>query len=37
MTSGKPVLGSHIDALWRFARRVGLEAPKVREPLLYRS
>jgi CubicO group peptidase (beta-lactamase class C family) len=37
ITSGKPVLGPHLDALWRLFRRIGLEAPKVRDPQLYRD
>jgi CubicO group peptidase (beta-lactamase class C family) len=37
VTSGKPVLGPHLDALWRLVRRIGLEAPKVAEPELYRG
>ncbi len=37
ITSGKPVLGPHLDALWRLFRRIGLEAPKVAEPELYRD
>jgi hypothetical protein len=31
------VLGPHLDALWRLFRRIGLEAPKVRDPQLYRD
>jgi CubicO group peptidase (beta-lactamase class C family) len=37
ITSGKPVVGPHLDALWRLFRRIGLEAPKVDEPELYRD
>jgi CubicO group peptidase (beta-lactamase class C family) len=37
ITSGKPVLGPHLDALWRLFRRIGLEAPKVDEPELFRA
>lgn len=37
VTSGKPVLGPHLDALWRLVRRIGLEAPKVSTPVLYRG
>jgi CubicO group peptidase (beta-lactamase class C family) len=37
ITSGKPVLGPHLDALWRLFRRIGVEAPKVKEPALYRA
>jgi CubicO group peptidase (beta-lactamase class C family) len=36
ITSGKAVVGPHLDALWRFARRVGVEASRVAEPRLYR-
>jgi CubicO group peptidase (beta-lactamase class C family) len=35
ITSGKPVLGPHLDALWRLMRSIGLAAPKVAEPVLY--
>ncbi|HKC28784.1 MAG TPA: serine hydrolase domain-containing protein [Jatrophihabitans sp.] len=35
ITSGKPVLGPHLDALWRLFRQIGVEAPKVEEPDLY--
>jgi CubicO group peptidase (beta-lactamase class C family) len=37
MSSGKPVLGPHLDALWRLLRQIGQEAPKVPEPELYRD
>jgi CubicO group peptidase (beta-lactamase class C family) len=37
ITSGKPVVGPHLDALWRLVRRIGLEAPKVAEPQLYQA
>jgi CubicO group peptidase (beta-lactamase class C family) len=37
ITSGKPVLGPHLDALWRLFRRIGLEAPKVTDPELLRA
>jgi CubicO group peptidase (beta-lactamase class C family) len=37
VTSGKPVLGPHLDAIWRLFRQIGLEAPKVPDPELYRS
>jgi CubicO group peptidase (beta-lactamase class C family) len=37
LTSGKPVLGPHLGAHWRLVRRIGLEAPKVADPVLYRS
>lgn len=37
MTNGKPVLGSHLPALWNLTRRIGLEAAKVDEPELYRD
>jgi CubicO group peptidase (beta-lactamase class C family) len=37
ITSGKAVVGPHLDAVWRFARRVGVEAPRVAEPRLYQS
>jgi CubicO group peptidase (beta-lactamase class C family) len=36
ITSGKPVLGPHLDALWRLFREIGRAAPKVAEPVLYR-
>lgn len=35
ITSGKPVVGPHLDALWRLFRRIGVEAPKVKQPTLY--
>ena len=35
ITSGKPVVGPHLDALWRLFRRIGLEAPKVADPELF--
>jgi CubicO group peptidase (beta-lactamase class C family) len=37
ITSGKPVLGPHLGAHWRLVRRIGLEAPKVSDPQLYRA
>ena len=37
ITSGKPVVGPHLDALWRLFRRIGLEAPKVADPELFRA
>jgi CubicO group peptidase (beta-lactamase class C family) len=37
ITSGKPVLGPHLDALWRLFRQIGIEAPKVDEPGLLRD
>jgi CubicO group peptidase (beta-lactamase class C family) len=37
ITSGKPVVGPHLDALWRLFRRIGTEAPKVADPELYRD
>lgn len=37
ITSGKPVLGPHLDALWRLFRQIGQEAPKVAEPELLRA
>jgi CubicO group peptidase (beta-lactamase class C family) len=37
MTNGKPVLGSHLPALWHLTRRIGLETPKVSEPELFRG
>jgi CubicO group peptidase (beta-lactamase class C family) len=37
ITSGKPIVGPHLDALWLLVRRIGLEAPKVADPELYRS
>lgn len=36
VTSGKPVVGPHLDALWRLFRQIGREAPKVAEPELFR-
>jgi CubicO group peptidase (beta-lactamase class C family) len=36
ITSGKPVFGPHLDALWRLFRQIGREAPKVADPELYR-
>jgi CubicO group peptidase (beta-lactamase class C family) len=35
ITSGKPVLGPHLDALWWLFRRIGAEAPKVSSPALF--
>jgi CubicO group peptidase (beta-lactamase class C family) len=37
ITSGKPVVGPHLDALWRLFRRIGVEAPKVKQPALYQA
>jgi CubicO group peptidase (beta-lactamase class C family) len=37
ITSGKPVVGPHLDALWRLFREIGRAAPKVAEPELYRG
>lgn len=37
VTSGKPVVGPHLDALWRLFREIGRAAPKVAEPELYRD
>ena len=37
ITSGKPVVGPHLDALWRLFREIGRAAPKVAEPELYRA
>jgi CubicO group peptidase (beta-lactamase class C family) len=36
ITSGKPVVGPHLDALWWLFRVIGRAAPKVAEPELYR-
>jgi hypothetical protein len=30
------LVGPHLPYLWRLIRRIGVEAPKVAEPLLYR-
>jgi CubicO group peptidase (beta-lactamase class C family) len=35
ITSGKPVVGPHLDALWRLFREIGRAAPKVAHPDLY--
>jgi CubicO group peptidase (beta-lactamase class C family) len=35
ITSGKPVVGPHLDALWRLFREIGRAAPKVGHPDLY--
>jgi CubicO group peptidase (beta-lactamase class C family) len=37
VTSGKPVVGPHLDALWRLFREIGRAAPKVAEPELYQD
>jgi CubicO group peptidase (beta-lactamase class C family) len=37
ITSGKPVFGPHLDALWRLFRQIGREVPKVDEPELFRG
>ena len=37
ITSGKPVVGPHFDALWRLFRDIGRAAPKVADPVLYRD
>jgi CubicO group peptidase (beta-lactamase class C family) len=37
ITSGKPAVGPHLDALWRLVRQIGREAPKVADPVLYRD
>jgi CubicO group peptidase (beta-lactamase class C family) len=37
ITSGKPAVGPHLPLFWQLMRRIGLEAPKVKEPVLYRS
>jgi CubicO group peptidase (beta-lactamase class C family) len=37
VTSGKVAVGPHLPALWNLIRRIGAEAPKVEEPLLYRA
>jgi CubicO group peptidase (beta-lactamase class C family) len=37
MTSGKVLIGPHVVALWNLLRRIGLEAPKVEAPELFRS
>ena len=37
ITSGKPVVGPHLDALWWLFRVIGRAAPKVAEPDLYRG
>jgi CubicO group peptidase (beta-lactamase class C family) len=37
ITSGKPVVGPHLDALWRLFRQIGREAPKVDDPALHRA
>jgi CubicO group peptidase (beta-lactamase class C family) len=34
ITSGKPVFGPHLDALWRLFREIGRAAPKVAQPAL---
>ena len=36
ITSGKTAVGPHLPLLWALVRRIGLEAPKVAEPLLLR-
>ena len=37
ITSGKTAVGPHLPLLWALVRRIGTEAPKVEEPLLYRA
>jgi CubicO group peptidase (beta-lactamase class C family) len=37
ITSGKPVVGLHLDALWRLFREIGRAAPKVTDPVLQRG
>lgn len=37
ITSGKPVVGPHLDALWLLVREIGRAAPKVSGPRLYRD
>jgi CubicO group peptidase (beta-lactamase class C family) len=37
ITSGKPVVGPHLDALWQLFRQIGRAAPKVADPELYRN
>jgi CubicO group peptidase (beta-lactamase class C family) len=37
ITSGKPVVGPHLDALWWLFRQIGRAAPKVADPELYRD
>ena len=36
LTSGKVAVGPHLAALWQLIRRIGREAPKVSDPVLYR-
>jgi CubicO group peptidase (beta-lactamase class C family) len=36
ITSGKPTVGLHLPAFWQLTRRIGLEAPKVDDPVLFR-
>lgn len=37
ITSGKPAVGPHLPHLWNLVRRIGAEAPKVADPVLFRS
>jgi len=37
ITSGKSAVGPHLPLLWALVLRIGLEAPKVAEPDLYRA
>jgi CubicO group peptidase (beta-lactamase class C family) len=37
LTTGKPIFGPHLAALWTFTRRVGQAAPKVDDPVLLRG
>ncbi len=37
ITSGKTAVGPHLPLLWSLVRRIGLEAPKVADPVLFRS
>jgi CubicO group peptidase (beta-lactamase class C family) len=37
ITSGKPALAPHLPDVWNLTRRIGLEAPKVADPVLFRS
>jgi CubicO group peptidase (beta-lactamase class C family) len=37
ITSGKAALGPHLPLLWHLVRRIGLEAPKVDDPVLFRT
>jgi len=35
LTTGKPVLGPHLPDFWNLNRRIGLEAPRVENPMLF--